>query len=155
MWSTQRYRLRRATRFPPSSRHVESGPAVSCVPRAQKVRDAREIRMVPGVPKPMAPEDRVAFHQEQRRHRPGIAYRPAGHIPFQCRAESGHPDARPKHLRRAALPDPKGSVESLGGIGNGARLLPVTPEEFRTLGNRALVDEQERRIGGIGLADSA
>jgi hypothetical protein len=111
--------------------------------------------MIPGMPKPMAPEDRVAPHQEQRGHRPGIAYGPAGHIPLQCRAESGHQDARPKHLRRASLLDPEGSVESLRGIGNGARLLPVAPEEFRPLGNRALVDEQERRIGGIGLAGSA
>jgi hypothetical protein len=111
--------------------------------------------MIPGVPKPMAPEDHVAPHQEQRGHRPGIAHRPAGNIPFECRAESSHQDARPKHLRRASLLDPEGSVESLGGIGNGARLSPVTPEEFRSLGNRALVDEKERRIGGIGLADSA
>lgn len=111
--------------------------------------------MVPRVPSRVAPKDRVAPHQEQPGHRPGIAYRPAGHIPFQRRAESGHPDARPKHLRRASLPDPEGSVESLWRIGNGARLSPVAPEEFQPLGNRALVDEQERRIGGIGLADSA
>jgi hypothetical protein len=124
-------------------------------PRAQEVRDAREIRMVPGVPKPMVPEDRVAPHQEQPGHRPGIAYRPADNIPFECRAEAGHPDARPKHLRRASLPDPEGGVDPLGGVGHGTGFGPVVVKERDTLGDGALIDKQDGRIRGIGSAGVA
>ena len=111
--------------------------------------------MVPRVPSPVAPEDRLALYKEQPRHGPGIAHRFAASMTFQGGADSSQPHARSEHLACAALADPEGGVESLWGIGNGARLWPVTAEECGTLGNRALVDEQQRGVGGIGSADSA
>jgi len=123
--------------------------------RAQDVRDVCEIRMVPRVPRRVAPEDHVAFHEEQPRHRPGIAHGFADHIAFQRSARSSQPHPWSEHLALAALPDPEGGVEPLGRVGHGTGFLPVAPEEFLPLGDRALIDEQDRRIGGIGLADSA
>jgi hypothetical protein len=111
--------------------------------------------MVPGVPKLVTPENRVAPHKEQRGHRPRVANRPAARMAFQRGTEAGQPHPWSEHLALSSLPDPEGRVEPLGSIGKGVRLWPVAPEEIHPLGNRALVDEQDRRIRGIGLADSA
>ena len=111
--------------------------------------------MVPGVPKRVAPEDGVAFQEKEPRHRPGIAHGFADRIAFQRSACPRQPDSRSEHLTFCALSDPEGAVESLGCIGDGPCLWPVTLEEFLPLGNRSLIDEQDGRIGGVGLAGSA
>ena len=111
--------------------------------------------MVPRVPERVAPEDRVAFHEKEPRHRPGIAHGFADRIAFQRSACPRQPDARSEHLAFSALSDSKGAVEPLGCIGDGPCLWPVTLEEFLPLGNRSLIEEQDERIGGVGLAGLA
>jgi hypothetical protein len=111
--------------------------------------------MVPRVPERMAPEDRVAFHEKEPRHRPGVAHSLAGGMPIQGSARPCQPDPQSEHLAFSALSDPEGGIEPPWGIGHGPGLRPVAFEERRTLGNRSLIDEQNRRICGVGLAGSA
>ena len=123
--------------------------------RAQDARDTREIRMIPRVSRRVPPENQVVPHQKKPRHGPGVANRFAAHMPLQGGPESGQPHRRSEQLPFAALADPEGGIESLWGIGNGARLLPVQAEECGTLCNCALVNKQQRGVGGIGSAGSA
>src|SRR5512139_1061744 len=111
--------------------------------------------MVPGVPKPVAPEDRVVFDEEEARHRPGVTNGFTGGIALQRCTRSGKPNSWPEHLAASALSDPESSVEPSWSVGHGSGLRPVACEKRPSLGNSALVDEQNRRICGIGSADSA
>jgi hypothetical protein len=111
--------------------------------------------MVPGMPKPMAPQDRVVFDEEEARHSPGITNGFPDGIALQRCTRSAKPDSWPEHLAASALSDPESSVEPPGSVGQGSGVRPEAGEKRPSLGNSALVNEQNRRICGIGLADSA
>jgi len=111
--------------------------------------------MVPGVPKPVAPEDRVVFDEEEARHRPGVTNGFTGGIALQRCTRSGKPDSRPEHLAASALSNPESSVELPRRVGHSSGVWPVAQEEFLPFSDRSLIDEQAGRIGAVGLAGSA
>ena len=119
------------------------------------LRNPCEFGVIARVTIGMTPEDQVAFDQEQPRHRPGVADDFADGVSLQRGPSSGDPYPRAKHLPCAPLPDSEGVVKPLGGIGHGARLGPIPAKECSTFSHSALVEEENRWIGGIGSADLA
>jgi len=122
---------------------------------AERVRKSAEIEMVSGVPKHMAPENCIAFDQEQPGHNPGVTHGLANPVAFQRGARSGQPHCGSEQIARATRPDAEGGVEPPGRVRHGAGTGPVAAEERDALADGALIDEHDRRVCGVRFAGAA